>query len=68
MGQIIQEWSKQNLWKTAFKKFELIWSAQADHITSNILKAVFHRFHLSTLKFFVPYVCVCIFLCAFDNS
>ena len=22
MRQIIQEWTKQNLWKTAFKKFE----------------------------------------------
>ena len=23
----IQEWIKYNLWKTAFKKFEVIWSA-----------------------------------------
>ena len=23
MGQIIQEWAKQNLWKTAFKKIEV---------------------------------------------
>ena len=27
MGQSIQEWTKQNLWKTAFKKIEEIWSA-----------------------------------------
>ena len=27
MGQSIQEWTKKNLWKTAFKKFERIWSA-----------------------------------------
>ena len=27
MGQSIQEWTKQNLWKTAFKKFEGVWSA-----------------------------------------
>ena len=27
MGQGIQEWTKWNLWKTAFKKFEVIWSA-----------------------------------------
>ena len=27
MGQSIQEWTKYNLWKTAFKKFEGIWSA-----------------------------------------
>ena len=26
MGQSIQEWAKQNLWKAAFKKFEEIWS------------------------------------------
>ena len=30
--QNIQEWIQQNLWKTAFKKFEVIWSAQTDHI------------------------------------
>ena len=23
MGQSIQEWTKQNLWKTVFKKFEV---------------------------------------------
>ena len=27
MGQGSQEWTKQNLWKTAFKKSEVIWSA-----------------------------------------
>ena len=27
LGQGIQEWNKLNLWKTAFKKFEVIWSA-----------------------------------------
>ena len=27
MGQGIQEWTKKNLLKTAFKKFEVIWSA-----------------------------------------
>ena len=26
VGQGIQEWTKKNLWKTAFKKFEGIWS------------------------------------------
>ena len=29
MGQSIQEWTKGNLLKTAFKKFEVIWSAEA---------------------------------------
>ena len=27
LGQSIQEWAKWNLWKTAFKKFEMVWSA-----------------------------------------
>ena len=27
LEQSIQEWTKQNLWKTAFKKYEGIWSA-----------------------------------------
>ena len=26
-GQGIHEWTKKNLWKTAFKKFEVIWPA-----------------------------------------
>ena len=29
-----------------FKKFEVLWSASADHITSDFLKAVFHKFYL----------------------
>ena len=43
MGQSIQEWINENLRKTAFKKFERIWSAEADYIPS---KAVFHKFYL----------------------
>ena len=39
MRQSIEEWTKWNLWKTAF--------AYTDHITSNFLKAVFHKFHLA---------------------
>ena len=46
MGQGVQEWSKYNLLNTAFKKFEVMWSALADHITSKFLKAVFHTFYL----------------------
>ena len=42
MGQSIQEWTKQVLYKTAFKKFEGIWS----YIPSNFLKAVFHKTNL----------------------
>ena len=41
MGQGIQEPAKQNLRETAFKKFEVIY-----HITSNFLKADFHKFYL----------------------
>ena len=37
---------KLNLWKTVFKKTEVIWSALADHTTSKILKDVFHKFYL----------------------
>ena len=33
LGQSIQEWTKWNLWNTAFKKFEVIWSS-------------FYKFHL----------------------
>ena len=35
------------MWKTAFKKFEVIWSAETDHITSSFLKAVLHKFYLA---------------------
>ena len=45
MGRSIQEWTKKALWKTAFKWFEVIWSAEADHITLNFVKAVFHKFY-----------------------
>ena len=34
------------MWKTAFKKFEVRWSVQADHVTSHFLMAVFHTFYL----------------------
>ena len=46
LRQCIQEWTKQNLWKTAFKKSEGVWSAvsKADRTPSNFLKAVFHKF------------------------
>ena len=42
LGQSIQEWTKSNLWKTAFEKSERI-------CPSNFLKAVF-------LKFYLPYL------------
>ena len=34
------------MWKTAFKKSEVLRATSADHITSNFLKAVFHKFYL----------------------
>ena len=46
MRQSIHEWTKKNLWNAAFEKFKGIWSVLTDHITSNILKVVFHKFYL----------------------
>ena len=46
MGQGIKQLTKQNLWKATFKKLEVIWSAQADDITSISLEAGFHKFYL----------------------
>ena len=36
------------------KKFEVIWFASADYITSSFLKAVFHKFYL--LHFWIPWL------------
>ena len=44
------------MWKTAFKKFEVIWSAKADHITSDFLKAVFHKSYLFRSEYLDQYV------------
>ena len=46
MGQYVQEWTNYNMWKTAFKNFEVVSSALEDHTLSNFLKAVFHKFCL----------------------
>ena len=35
MGQCIQEWTKQNVWEKAFKKIEVIWSADKTASQSN---------------------------------
>ena len=47
----IQEWTKQILWKTAFKNLKgygLLKQTihEADHIPSNFIKAVFHKIYL----------------------
>ena len=52
------------MWKTGFKKFEVIWSAETDHFTSIFLKAAFHKFYLvysSILcpKYFIVQTWVC---------
>ena len=44
MRQCIQEWTKQNLRKTAFKKVEVIWSAQ-----QTILLQIFKRVSFTSL-------------------
>ena len=47
MRQTTQEWTKYNLRKTAFKKFEVIYSLiEQTIITSHFLMAVFHKFYL----------------------
>ena len=33
-------------WKTAFKKFQGVWSTYADDIPQSFLKAVFHKIYL----------------------
>ena len=50
MGQNIQKWTKKNLWKTAFKKFDFGMLPMpkwvTDHIPLNFLKAVSHKYYL----------------------
>ena len=38
MEQSIQKWSKYNLWKTAFKKFEGVWFALSRPCSFNFFK------------------------------
>ena len=52
MGKSIQEWTKQNLWKTEFKKFEGVWSALG--ILLQILQRLSStNFTWSILEYFV---------------
>ena len=46
MGQYVQERTKYNMWKTAFKNSEAVSSALEEHTLSNFLKAVFNKFCL----------------------
>ena len=45
LSQSIQKWTKHNLCKIAFKKFEEVWSDLADHTPPNSLKAVFYKLY-----------------------
>ena len=47
MGESIQERTKQNLWKAAFKSFEWVWSALGRPYPLKFLKTVFHKFDLT---------------------
>ena len=58
LGQNIQEWTKKNWWKTAFRRFEVIWTVKTGHITSDFLKAVFQNF---SLVHFEMHCLICIF-------
>ena len=46
MGQSIQEWTKLSLWKTAFKKSEVIWSAYGLFPFMNTLPQIFLKYFL----------------------
>ena len=45
MGKVFKN-GLSKMWKTVFKKVEVIWPAETDHITSSFSKTVFHKFYL----------------------
>ena len=45
MGQVFKKGPSKICGRQPLKKFEVIWSAWADHITWNFLKTVFHKFY-----------------------
>ena len=53
------------MWKTAFRKSKVIWSAYADLITSNSLNAAFHKFYL--VHSWIPWLLWTFTLCVNDN-
>ena len=64
MGQSIQDGSSK-IWKIAFKKYEVIWSA--NHI-NNFQRLSSTNFTRYILEYFVPYMvimCVCVFFFIF---
>ena len=56
MGQSIQDWSNWNLWKTAFKKFEVILPVKQTISLQFLKKLSPINFTRSILEYFVPYV------------
>ena len=64
MRQSIQEWTKWNLWKTALKNFELIWSGLLKQTISLqiFLRLSSANLNWSILEYFVPYILLYYFL------
>ena len=54
LGQSIQEWTKLNLWKTAFKKYSVICPALADHIGQISYRLSSTNLTWSILEYFAP--------------
>ena len=58
-NKVFKNGPSKNLWKTAFKKnWRVIWYAEADHITSNFLKALFHKINLVRSGRLCPNKCI----------
>ena len=54
LGQSIQEWTKLNLWKTAFKKFEVIQSDVPFKEIIEIIEYTLHKIHVEKLIKLIP--------------
>ena len=53
MTQCIQEWAKENLWKTAFKNFEMVYLNRPYHFKL-LLRLSSINFTWSILEYYVP--------------
>ena len=51
LGQSIQDWTKENFWKAAFKKLKGYGLPKAGRTPSNFLKAVYQKFYLVDIVF-----------------
>ena len=56
LGQSIQEWTKEILWKTAFKKFEGVWSAQRRTYPFEFCKGCLPQILLGSLLNTLPHL------------